>query len=756
MAKGEHKELEAKIAELKQQLAEEREEAEWDLKAVKESSAASVKKLEEELAALKAAGGGGSDEVLTQRALMAERKVAELQEEVKRARDLAPSQSRPADDSLLRQRAEAAEQERDDLRREKRALQRSMEERERALKRAEDKAGNTADLKRQLEEARRELLAKERELTKARTRAAEGQKGEVELERVGRELSEARQELEEKEEFLAASQGRVRELADEVEENRRGRQTADAELALLRGRQSDGERANLDADARQAELEAELNRLKQELARTRMASGQMLEQRERETARLKGDLSAIKADGEGSSLKLAEFKARNQRLEKDLAVAQQERDEAVSALRRFREAETTAVGRPPGPDPFDEQTQRVPMDRVSAQDNSRDNTQPGAAPVVDPSLAAGPVTAGDEFPEATADSKPPPEPKPFAKGDTEHGEPPMPTPDEAEAASLADRSPERDVVAEALETQSADASPDEMPTPSEGDPGAPADGGQANQVEAGSDPAGQEQAEAVEADWMDEAVAGAAQLPPERTAEVRSLRGDTAQRGEPLPAKAQSKMKWIAIGVGGLAAAGLLIVGALVFFPRWFGTEGTQPDPGDPLPMSKPDAGVAVAVVLDASPPEEEPQAADAGPDLDASVDEPDAGVEAAPARSPAAQQALEKAWDKARTLIKKRKYRPALKHLVRWIKKEPDEPVLRYLHGQALYRNKKSRLAEAQLLKAVELDPEYAEAWYELGGVFIKLRKKAKGRQALERFLELAPDDKRAKAVERNLKKLR
>ncbi len=764
MAEGDQKDLAARVAELERQLAEEREEAEWDLKAAKEASAAQVKKLEEELAALRQAGSGGSDEVLTQRALMAERKVAELQEELKRARELAPSDARPAEDSLLRQRAEAAEQERDDLRRDKRALQRTLDERERALKRAEDKAGNTAELKRQLEEARRDLLAKERELSKARTRAAEGEKGEVELERLGRELTEARQQLEEKEEFLAASQGRVRELADEVDQLKGEHAAAEKRLQEIEQRQAGQEQAGLDATAERAELEAELSSLKEELARTRMASGQMLEQRERETARLKDDLSTAQEQRQGADRSLAELKAKAERLEKDLAVAQQERDEAVSALRRFRDGETTAVGKPPEADPFDEQTQRVPMDQVSDDDRSRDVTQPGGPPAVDGAVVAGQAAPGQDFPQATTDSQPPEEPKPFAKGETEHGEPPMPTPDEGDLGDQAAGEAGRDAVVEAFERQAGAGGDDEMPTPEEpeaGAPGAPEpDPPQAGGEQAEVDQGASDQAVAVEADWMDEQVDGDGQLPPERTAEIRSLRGDTTQRGEPLPTKGPSKFKLLVIGGIVLGAAGLLIVGALVFFPRWFGTEGVTLDPGEPQAVAKPDAGALVAAAPDAGPQGEEPTPAD----VDAG--EPDAGqvepdqpdedeVEPLPARSPKAQRALEKAWAKARKLIKRRKYRPALRLLVRWVKKEPEEPVLRFLYGQALYRSRKTRQAATQLEKAVALDPDYAEAWYNLGGVYIKLRKKAEARQALNRFLELSPDDRRAKAVKKNLKKI-
>jgi DNA repair exonuclease SbcCD ATPase subunit len=173
--------LKARIEELEQQLAEERDEFEWDLKAAKESSDQTIRKLEGELERLRQAGAGGSAsakqpedvKMLTQRALMAERRVAELQEELKRASQLAPPPP-PKGDPLLRQRAEAAERERDELRKEKRALERSLEEKKSSFERLKKEQEESRGLKRQLESAKKDLVDLERELRKARD-AASGQ-----------------------------------------------------------------------------------------------------------------------------------------------------------------------------------------------------------------------------------------------------------------------------------------------------------------------------------------------------------------------------------------------------------------------------------------------------------------------------------------------------------------------------------------------------------------------------------------------------
>ena len=85
--------LKKRVTELEQQLAEAREEAQWDLKAAKESSDKTIRKLEEDLARVRKGGGAAADsaeirrlkdqvDFFTQRSLMAERKVADLQMEV--------------------------------------------------------------------------------------------------------------------------------------------------------------------------------------------------------------------------------------------------------------------------------------------------------------------------------------------------------------------------------------------------------------------------------------------------------------------------------------------------------------------------------------------------------------------------------------------------------------------------------------------------------------------------------------------------
>jgi hypothetical protein len=803
MSGNEAEQLKAKVEELEQQIAEEREEFEWDLKAARESSAAQVRKLEEELAGAKVASsgaGGTGGEVLTQRALMAERKVAELQQELKRAREASSSTPVVSDDSLMRQRAESAEQERDKLLRDKRSLERTLDEKMRALTRAEDKAGNTADLKRQLEETRRERLSAERERAKLAEQVAQAdERGGAEIEQVQKQHEELLEELEENKGFLSHSQARVRELADRVV----ALEVAEADVKRLKGRleieqearqEIENERNELLADgeasgdageqmlARQKELELELTEIQDEMARTRMASGQMLEQREREAERLKGDLASVQSEQSAASGRLESFEAEHlrerQRLERELQISNQERGEAVEALRRFREAESTLVskssvaGQEVGP--------------AEAPHADRDPVVPGDL------VATKPAQAGTEdFPEARKPDQAAglnDDTAKFSKGETALGEPPMPDEDDLDRSTDDDMSEEvLDAIADAFSMQGDQRLNAAMPTLVEGDEP------QAEQVVSGelvSPASGTEPAGALSDDERDEALEPIGELidaldeqapvsaplagqnepaePTEHTAEVRSL-GKTIRDGRPMGGKPAggSSLTWLWVSLGVLVIGGLLVGGALYVFPYWFGTAGVDPDPvSDPKglePIASPaDAGVDAGPVETDGDSGVQPQTADAGATgLDAGMAESDADSAGladpaeAPDRDPKLAKALKRTQERAYKMLKRRRHKQARKHLVPWVKRVPDDPRLRFLYGRALYMGRKQKQAVFQMEKAVELDPAYVDAWYELGGMCIKIKKKDRAKAAMEKFVELAPDDRRAKGVRANLKRM-
>ncbi len=106
--------------------------------------------------------------------------------------------------------------------------------------------------------------------------------------------------------------------------------------------------------------------------------------------------------------------------------------------------------------------------------------------------------------------------------------------------------------------------------------------------------------------------------------------------------------------------------------------------------------------------------------------------------------------------LVDKRRFRRAARLLRPWVRKEPADAELRYLYARSLFARRKPRAARRQMEKAVELQPDHAEAWFHLGGMYIKAHQRGQARQALRRFIELVPNDDRVPAVRRNLNRLR
>jgi regulator of sirC expression with transglutaminase-like and TPR domain len=96
------------------------------------------------------------------------------------------------------------------------------------------------------------------------------------------------------------------------------------------------------------------------------------------------------------------------------------------------------------------------------------------------------------------------------------------------------------------------------------------------------------------------------------------------------------------------------------------------------------------------------------------------------------------------------------LKFLEGWVQKEPADPTFRVLYGRAKAARKWYKAAAEELEKAIELDPEMAEAYYQLGGVYIRMKDTEKACQALKKYVELAPKDRRTPAVKKNIRKLK
>jgi len=206
---------------------------------------------------------------------------------------------------------------------------------------------------------------------------------------------------------------------------------------------------------------------------------------------------------------------------------------------------------------------------------------------------------------------------------------------------------------------------------------------------------------------------------------------------------------------------GLLIGIALLYFlSNWFGTEGVESPAGagSQAGSSTTEAMDGGAVPADGG---EEPAPADTivdagdGPVLADAAAREDPAV-GRPARSPAEQKALKKARAHGARLLKRKEYRKAQKHMVLWVGKVPDDAGLRCLYGRALYGLGWTKAALVQMEKAIELDPGYADAYYELGVTYAKLKRRAEAREALEKFIELAPGDRRVRSARVRLAKMR
>ena len=71
---------------------------------------------------------------------------------------------------------------------------------------------------------------------------------------------------------------------------------------------------------------------------------------------------------------------------------------------------------------------------------------------------------------------------------------------------------------------------------------------------------------------------------------------------------------------------------------------------------------------------------------------------------------------------------------------------------GNFYARKGNHRAAAGRYLEATKWNPNYAEAYWRLGRSREKLKQPSDALEAYRRFLQLAPDDKRAKAVRRKI----
>jgi tetratricopeptide (TPR) repeat protein len=88
--------------------------------------------------------------------------------------------------------------------------------------------------------------------------------------------------------------------------------------------------------------------------------------------------------------------------------------------------------------------------------------------------------------------------------------------------------------------------------------------------------------------------------------------------------------------------------------------------------------------------------------------------------------------------------------------KKAPANPTTLFNQAARLINEGKDGEAEGALKRAVEADAKFAQAWYELGMVYVRSSKNADAREALSKYLELEPKGKDASTAKEMLNYLK
>lgn len=84
---------------------------------------------------------------------------------------------------------------------------------------------------------------------------------------------------------------------------------------------------------------------------------------------------------------------------------------------------------------------------------------------------------------------------------------------------------------------------------------------------------------------------------------------------------------------------------------------------------------------------------------------------------------------------------------------KHPESGAVRTAVGMALKRKGKLAEAKASFRRATEVEPGYAEAYYELGAMLQNDKDYAEARKSFERYMQLAPVSSRNSSVEERIK---
>lgn len=84
---------------------------------------------------------------------------------------------------------------------------------------------------------------------------------------------------------------------------------------------------------------------------------------------------------------------------------------------------------------------------------------------------------------------------------------------------------------------------------------------------------------------------------------------------------------------------------------------------------------------------------------------------------------------------------------------KHPESGAVRTAVGSCLKRKGKLAEAKAMFRRATEVEPGYADAYYELGAMLQNDKDYAEARKSFERYMQLAPVSSRNASVEERIK---
>jgi TolA-binding protein len=235
--------------------------------------------------------------------------------------------------------------------------------------------------------------------------------------------------------------------------------------------------------------------------------------------------------------------------------------------------------------------------------------------------------------------------------------------------------------------------------------------------------------------------------PPLKTGEIKSNQETVRDAAVPFVPKPKSRVKPVLAVVLLLTAS--LAGGAAAYYA--FSDQPAQAENAGPeqpqkamVPLAPPKAKPAKVV----EPPERAPASQPVASQKETMVAE---------IPSEAEDPRLQRARDLGLGYIANKEYRKAEGFLIPWVREFPEDPEIQYLYGRTQFYLGRLKLAARHLSKATELDPGYADAYFELGGVYMRLKWFKRAEEALTRFIQLRPDEPRAETVrnliERNLK---